>query len=154
MSCRHPTLQRLYSLSPWLGQWYPQIMAPLLPIGSRKACAIGFGSTAVSSPVWGANVSPIINREEDRALALGGCQSINILNNQLLVGGSGRGDVRAEARQGGGVMGGHRPIVWGGESNDKKVDNVKYIMALDGCWVIILHTTTNQKQTPVTREST
>jgi hypothetical protein len=48
---------------------------------------------------------------------------------------------------GGERVGGHRPIVWGGESNDKKINNLKYIVALDGHWLIILHTTNNQKQT-------
>jgi hypothetical protein len=80
-------------------------MVPLLPIGSRKARTIGFGSTAVSSPVWGANASPIKNREESKALVLGVCQSIKILNNQLIVGGRGSGDVRAEARWGGSTWG-------------------------------------------------
>jgi hypothetical protein len=44
--------------------------------------------------------APSKNREEGRALALGGRQSIKIPNNQLIVGGSGRGDVRAVARGG------------------------------------------------------
>ncbi len=42
-------------------------------------------------------------------------------------------------------MRGHHPIVWGGESDDKKINNIKYIVALGGRWLIILHTTTNQK---------
>ncbi len=47
-------------------------MVPLLPIGSRKARAIRFGGAAAASHVWGANASPIKNREEGGALALGG----------------------------------------------------------------------------------
>ncbi len=80
-------------------------MAPSLPIGSCKVHTIGFGDAAVGSPVWGANTSSIKNREEGRALALGGHQSIKILNNQLIVGGSGRGDDIAEVH-GGGARGG------------------------------------------------
>ncbi len=92
-------------------------MALLLPIGSRKARAIQFGSTAVSSPVWGANASPIKNREEGGALALGGRQSSKILNNQWIVGGSGMGDVsvRAEARWGGSAWG--DTVQWFGVTN-------------------------------------
>ncbi len=40
---------------------------------------------------------------------------------------------------------GHRPIVWGGELDNNKNKNIKYIVAFGGCWSIILHTTTNQK---------
>jgi hypothetical protein len=80
-------------------------MVLLLPLGSRKARAIGFGSAPVGSPVWCINASPIKNREEVRALALGGCGSSKILDNQLMVGGSGMGDVRAEARWGGSAWG-------------------------------------------------
>jgi hypothetical protein len=80
-------------------------MVPLLPIGSCKEHAIGFGGAAVGSPVWGANASPIKNRAKGTALALGGCQSSKILNNQLIVGGSSMGDVRAEAHWGGSMWG-------------------------------------------------
>jgi hypothetical protein len=65
-------------------------------------------------------------------------------NNQPRVGGSGRGDVIAEV--GGGGRGGRpRPIVWGGKWNNKKINNIKCIVAFGGRWSIILHTTTNQK---------
>jgi hypothetical protein len=80
-------------------------MVPLLPIGSRKVHAIKFGGTAVSSPVCGTNVSPIKNREEVKALALGGRQSIKILINQLIVGGSGRGMLERRRVGGGGAWG-------------------------------------------------
>jgi hypothetical protein len=43
-------------------------------------------------------------------------------------------------------VGGHHPIIWGSKSNNKKINNIKYIVALEGRWLIILHTTTNQKQ--------
>ena len=42
-------------------------------------------------------------------------------------------------------MGGHRPIVWGGKLDVRNINNIKYIVAFGGCWLIILHTTTNQK---------
>jgi hypothetical protein len=80
-------------------------MVPLTPIGSCTAHAIGFGGGAVSSPVWGTNASPIKNREEGGALALGGRQSSNILNNQMIFGGSGMGDARLEARWEGSMWG-------------------------------------------------
>jgi hypothetical protein len=50
-------------------------------------------------------------------------------------------------------VGEHRPIIWGGKSDAKKINNIKYIVAFGGCWLIILHTTINQKQTPATGES-
>jgi hypothetical protein len=80
-------------------------MPPLLPLGTRKAHTVGFGGTAVGSPVWSTNASPIKISEEDGALALGGGQSIKILNNQPIVGGRGRGDVGADARWGGSAWG-------------------------------------------------
>ena len=46
-------------LLPWLGQRHHQLMVPPLHIGLRKARAVGLGSTAVGSLVWGANASPI-----------------------------------------------------------------------------------------------
>ncbi len=105
MSRRRPTLQWLCLLSPWVEQRYPQVMVPLLPIGTRKVRTIGLGGAAVGSPIWGANASPIKNREEGGALALGGCQSIKILNNQWIVGRSSRGDVRAEVHWWGSTWG-------------------------------------------------
>jgi hypothetical protein len=50
-------------------------------------------------------------------------------------------------------VGGHRPIVWGGKSNGKKINDRKYIVAFGGHWLIILNTTINQKQTPTMGES-
>ena len=47
------------SLPPWLGQRHHQLMVPPLPIGLRKARAIGLGNATVGSLVWGANASPI-----------------------------------------------------------------------------------------------
>jgi hypothetical protein len=42
-------------------------------------------------------------------------------------------------------MRGHRPIVCGGKLDNKNINNIKYIVAFGGPWLIILHTTTNQK---------
>jgi hypothetical protein len=39
----------------------------------------------------------------------------------------------------------HHPIFWCGESGDKKINNIKYIVAFGGHWLIILHTTTYLK---------
>jgi hypothetical protein len=65
-------------------------------------------------------------------------------NNQPRVGRSGRGVVIAEA--GGGVAQGENPIqsFWAANGTTK-INNIKCIMAFGGCWLIILHTTTNQK---------
>ena len=72
-------------------------MALPLPISWLKECAIGFDSAMVGSLVWGANASPIKNREEGRALAIGGRRLMMANNNQPASGRSDRGDVRAEA---------------------------------------------------------
>jgi hypothetical protein len=58
------------SLPPWLGQRHHQLMVPPLPIGLRKARAIGLGSAAVGSLVWGANASPIKKQRGRRGLVL------------------------------------------------------------------------------------
>jgi hypothetical protein len=58
------------SLPPWLGQRHHQLMVPPLPIGLRKAHAIGLGSAAVGSLVWGANASPIKKQRGRRGLVL------------------------------------------------------------------------------------
>ncbi len=78
-------------------------------------------------------------------MALGGRQSIKTPNNQPRVGGSGRGDVIAEVGGGGGRGGRPRPIIWGGEWNDEKINNIKCIVAFGGRWLINFHTTINQK---------
>jgi hypothetical protein len=80
-------------------------MVPPLPISWIKVWAIGFGSTMVGSLVWGANASPIKNREEGRALALGGRRLMMANNYQPDSGRSGRGGVRAEARWAGSMWG-------------------------------------------------
>ncbi len=53
---------------------------------------------------------------------------------------------------GGGRVRGHRPIVWGGKSDNKKINNIKYIVAFGGRWLIILHTTTYQKWVGIKEE--
>ncbi len=50
-------------------------------------------------------------------------------------------------------VGGHRPIVWGGKLSDKKIYNLKYTAALNGCRSMILHATTNQKLAAATKGS-
>jgi hypothetical protein len=57
-------------------------------------------------PCLGCQHKPHKNREKGGALALGGHQSSKkCLNNQLIVGGSSMGDVRAEVRRAGSVWG-------------------------------------------------
>ncbi len=70
---------------------------------------------------------------------------IKITNNQPRVGGSDKGDVIAERVGGGDRVGGHHPIVWGGEQSDNKINKIKYTMASDGRRSKTFHTTTNQK---------
>ena len=48
----------------------------------------------------------------------------------------------------------HRPIVWGGEWNDEKIYNKKYVVAFGGLKTINLHTTTNKKQSAATEGTT
>ena len=50
-------------------------------------------------------------------------------------------------------MGGHRPIVWGGELSDEKILNIKYTAALNGRWSMMVNTTTNQKLAAATKGS-
>ncbi len=50
-------------------------------------------------------------------------------------------------------MGGHRPIVWGGELIDKKYKNIKYIVVLNGRRLMIINATTNQKLVAATEGS-
>jgi hypothetical protein len=50
-------------------------------------------------------------------------------------------------------VGGHRPIVWGGKSNNKKINNVKYIMDFGSHILTSYHTTTNQKHTGMVEAS-
>ena len=50
-------------------------------------------------------------------------------------------------------MGGHRPIVWGGELIDKKIQNIKYTAALNGHRSMIINATTNQKLVAATKGS-
>ncbi len=52
-----------------------------------------------------------------------------------------------------GARGGHCPIVLGEECNNKKENNIKYIVGLDGRQLTTTHTTTNQKQVAATEGS-
>jgi hypothetical protein len=62
-------------------------------------------------------------------------------------------DVRAEAHQGGSGWGDTAQLFVVANPMMKKNCNIKYIVAFGGHWLIILHTTINQKQMPVTGES-
>ncbi len=50
-------------------------------------------------------------------------------------------------------MGGRSPIVGGNEFNAKIISNKKYTVTLGGRRSMKLHTTTNQKQAPITEDS-
>ena len=50
-------------------------------------------------------------------------------------------------------MGGRRPIVGGDRFDAKKISNKKYTVTLGSHRSMKLHTTTNQKQAPITEES-
>jgi hypothetical protein len=89
MSRRHPTLQQLCPLSPWVGQWRPQILAPRLPMGPQQAPGGGFTIAVAGSLAWGTKTQPIKIRERDRVLALGGRRLDVKRNNQPKVGVSG-----------------------------------------------------------------
>ncbi len=65
-------------------------------------------------------------------------------NNQPDSGRNGRGDVRAEARWAG-SMWGDAITSYGASNGVAKKIKMKYTMALNGCQLIILHTTINQK---------
>jgi hypothetical protein len=63
--------------------------------------------------------------------------------NQLLV--EAEGEMFDWRQVGRDCMGGYHPIVWGNKWNDKKINKITYIVVLDGCRLMILHTTINQK---------
>ena len=65
-----------------------------------KMPAVGFGSAMTGLPVWGAEKRHIKKREKHGALALGGRHLVATHNDQLIVGGSSRGDVGEKARGG------------------------------------------------------
>ena len=50
-------------------------------------------------------------------------------------------------------VGGRYHFDMGSNSKDKKKPKILYTVALDGRWLINLHTTTNQKQVPIMEES-
>ena len=90
----------------------------MVPCNTR---AIRLGGAA-GDPLFGVPPqAPSNNREMDSALALGGRRSIKTLNNQQVVSGIGRRDVREESGGDGGHGGGHRAIVWGGNWKDEKI---------------------------------
>ena len=87
--CR-PTLQRLWP-SPSMGR----AAAPLNHGAARPA---GLRSLSLVCSFGASQRNPLNNREGGGVLALGGRRLVGKPNNQPKVGGSGRGDVRAEAR--------------------------------------------------------
>ncbi len=50
-------------------------------------------------------------------------------------------------------MGGHHPIVWGGELIDEKIYNLKHTAALNGRRSMIINATTKQKLATATKSS-
>ena len=73
--------------------------------------------------------NPLKNREGGGVSALGGCQSMMQHYNQPKVGRSDGVDVSVEARVAGSTEGVHHPIVWGVKLSDKKINNIKCIVA-------------------------
>ncbi len=50
-------------------------------------------------------------------------------------------------------MGGHRPIVWDGKLNDKKINNIKYIVAFGGHRLPPYHATPNHNHADAAKVS-
>jgi hypothetical protein len=48
----HPTSQQLCPLSPWVGQWRPQILAPRLPMVPLQVPGTRFAHGMAGSLVW------------------------------------------------------------------------------------------------------
>ena len=86
-------------------------------------------------------------------MALGGRRLMMVNNNQNLLAGRVVGGMLDRRRAGRGEhVGGCHNIVWGIEWSGKKI-NMKNTTALNGRRLIILHTTTNQKQAAATEGS-
>jgi hypothetical protein len=85
------------------------------------------------------------NKEIGRALALGGCCSINTYNNQIEVGIRGGAYIEEEARPGRNVWVGQGPVVFAIKWSVKNKEKLNYILALDGRRSKYYHATTNQK---------
>ncbi len=73
-------------------------------------------------------------------------------NNQIGVGGRGGRDAGEEARPVWSVWG-TLSLRYGQQFEGQKKPKKLYTVALDGRWLINLHTTTNQKQAPIMEES-
>ncbi len=87
-------------------------------------------------------------------LALDGCHLMWGHNNQPNFFVNCEGGVREETRPGG-TCGGCCPIVWGIKWREViKNREIGWALAIDGCRLNILHTTTNHKQAAVTEGST
>ena len=72
-------------------------MAPWLPMGPCKACAVGFGSAMARLPVWGAKKKCIKKQREILCVGLWWLPLAATHNNQPIFGGGGRGDFGEEA---------------------------------------------------------
>ncbi len=49
---RPPTLEQLCHISPWIGQWHPQILAPWLPVNPLQMPGAGLALVMAGSLVW------------------------------------------------------------------------------------------------------
>ena len=71
MSRLRPILQKLCPLSPWVGEWWPQIIAPRYTMGPLQAGSIRIALAAVDSFVWANKFNASKNRVMGGGLALG-----------------------------------------------------------------------------------
>jgi len=76
--------------------------------------------------------NPLKNREGGGASTLGGCQSMMQRYNHPKVGGSDGVDVSVEASMAGSAGRLHHPFIWGVKLSDKKINNIKCIVAFGG----------------------
>ncbi len=85
-------------------------------------------------------------------MALGGQHFEGKHNNQIGVGSRGGRDAGERARPVWSMWGEVIALIWAAIRRTKK-PKILYTVALDGHWLINLHTTTNQKQVPIMEES-
>ena len=101
----------------------------------RKAPVVGFGGAMAGLPVWVDKKRRIKKQRDGQALTLGGHQSMTITNNQQIVGRSGRGDVRVEARGWESVWGATVPLFGAAIQTMKKYIYIKYFIGFG--WPLI-----------------
>ena len=82
MSRCRPTLQRLCPLSSWVGQRWPQIMVPWLPMSRHQALGVRIPLAAIGSLVWANKFNPSKNRVIGGGLALCGRRLMMWYHNQ------------------------------------------------------------------------